>query len=88
MNNPPKNKKTWITRVVIEYYGYGSYSHAPFNPGYCAYEVLDRRQRGKQCRNKPGHGPAELYCPQHAKMILEYFKERKADDEQPAEKQG
>ena len=35
------------------------------DPGCCSWECAS----GVQCYRKPGHGPANLYCAQHAKMI-------------------
>lgn len=43
----------------------------PFNPERCAYEVMQSGRGGLffQCCRKPGHGPGELYCKQHAKRV-------------------
>jgi hypothetical protein len=36
----------------------------------CAYDVWDKYMFGsRQCFRKAGHGPDELYCKQHAKMV-------------------
>ena len=44
----------------------------PFDAAHCAYTVQPAASvRFLQCSRKPGHGPDELYCRQHAaKMIL------------------
>ena len=43
----------------------------PYRDGYCAYEVWPN-ERGPvphQCLRLNGHGPAALYCKQHAKEV-------------------
>lgn len=43
----------------------GRYSHR-----HCAYRVQRRGGSGTgQCARRPGHGPAALYCPQHARIV-------------------
>lgn len=42
----------------------------PYQDDRCAYEVSDRWLT-RQCRFNPGHGPAKLYCKQHAKKVEE-----------------
>ena len=53
---------------------YGPNQH-PYIPVWCAYEV-SRPFCGSpveriyyQCQKPPGHGPAGLYCKQHAKTV-------------------
>ena len=40
----------------------------PYKPERCAFEVFPTRGLHYQCCRKPGHGPAQLYCRQHAKI--------------------
>jgi hypothetical protein len=42
-----------------------------YNPTQCAEEVPDggRSVLFHQCYRKPGYGPDELYCKQHAKLF-------------------
>lgn len=51
-------------------YRYGQWGGNPrghaYNPELCAYQVSDGWLY-RQCSKKPGSGPAELYCKQHAK---------------------
>lgn len=43
----------------------------PYREGNCAEEAYsnDRSARFYQCTRKNGHGPAGLYCKQHAKKV-------------------
>lgn len=43
----------------------------PYNESFCAYEVWPQTTScfPYQCSRKNGHGPAGLYCKQHAKMV-------------------
>ena len=43
----------------------------PAKPGLCVEEVHGRWSR-KQCSRAGGHGPAGLYCRQHATALLRY----------------
>lgn len=66
MINPPK------TRAEAEKCTYGNerqyFGVQKFNPDMCAYEIcLDGEFY--QCSRKPGHGPDDLYCKQHAKIV-------------------
>jgi hypothetical protein len=47
----------------------GNPKGTPYTPGRCAMEVHEagRSCMCYQCHRKPGHGPAGLYCGQHAK---------------------
>lgn len=62
------------TRVEAKKYVYGEWPGNSrgnkYNPERCAYELM---QVGSwvpsQCRRKPGHGPAKLYCKQHARKV-------------------
>lgn len=47
----------------------GNKNGTPYREGRCAYEVAgaDRWISFHQCYRKNGHGPAGLYCKQHAK---------------------
>lgn len=49
----------------------GIYKPAKYNPLRCAYEVSEPPYyiHSAQCLRKPGHGPGQLYCKQHAKKI-------------------
>lgn len=40
----------------------------PYNDSICVYPVLYRGVF-HQCYHKPGHGPDDLYCRQHEKML-------------------
>ena len=41
-----------------------------YGPERCAFTVAQRFRVGvKQCSRRPGHGPANLYCKQHARMV-------------------
>ena len=41
----------------------------PYYPARCAYEVFPSRGISYQCLRKPGHGPKDLFCKQHGKMV-------------------
>lgn len=66
MFNPPK------TRAEAEARRYGQWAGNPngyrFKPSRCACEVSSKYLL-VQCSRKPGHGPDELYCKQHAKKV-------------------
>lgn len=40
-----------------------------YDPAYCAMEVFRERCQFSQCSHRNGHGPANLYCKQHAKKV-------------------
>ncbi len=40
------------------------------NENLCAYVIQEKWSNNyQQCPRRPGHGPANLYCKQHAKMV-------------------
>ena len=43
-----------------------------YDPTRCAYEVWEQGRgcMSWQCQRKRGHGPEELYCKTHAKMVM------------------
>ena len=48
----------------------GQPNGVPFHDKGCAYEVYHATKwRFHQCSRVPGHGPASLYCKQHAKRV-------------------
>ncbi len=55
-------------------YRYGTWSGNPegrsYIPARCAWEVLNGHLF-YQCSRKNSHGPASLYCKQHARIIEE-----------------
>ena len=63
MDNAPE------TKAEAEAYHYGSWGAIAYDPKRCAYEFYDRNWLMFQCSRKPGHGPDELYCKQHAKKV-------------------
>ncbi len=65
LNGPPKTLKD--ARKHRYHQWAGNPKGWSYNEGYCAYEVGDLI--GYQCSRKNGHGPAGLYCKQHAGMI-------------------
>ena len=67
MINPPRTKEE---ARGINYHA-GSYHMVAYEDSLCAYLVWDRELAVicYQCSRKPGHGPADLYCKQHAKMV-------------------
>jgi hypothetical protein len=55
---------------------YGAWAGDPsgnaYSPERCAYSVWSKfTVGGHQCSRINGHGPAELYCRQHAKIMIE-----------------
>jgi hypothetical protein len=48
----------------------GNSKGLPYKPEKCAYEIF-RDYVGRQCARSNGHGPENLYCKQHAKMVSE-----------------
>lgn len=40
--------------------------------GWCDLFCVAETAQGHQCSRKPGHGPHELYCKQHAAMCERY----------------
>ena len=68
MINPPKTlEEAYKTRYNS---WAGNSKGNPYEEIHCAYEVLDTaRWLTYQCSRKKGHGPAGLYCKQHAKMV-------------------
>lgn len=69
MLDPPKTKKE------AQQYRYNKWAGNPqgraYNPTQCVYEVHEsgRGYMFYQCSRKSGHGPDNLYCKQHAKMV-------------------
>lgn len=66
MLNDPKT----LAEAVSNRYGQwaGNPNGSQFNAQNCAYEVFPHNGWvSYQCRRKPGHGPASLYCKQHSK---------------------
>lgn len=70
MISPPR------TLAEARTYRYGTWrgrvSGVPYAQSRCAYDVrhiADAWDHGAQCSRLPGHGPANLYCRQHAKML-------------------
>lgn len=48
----------------------GNPSGISYKEDRCAYEVPESTLwLVHQCRRRSGHGPADLYCRQHAKMV-------------------
>ena len=66
MLNPPK------TLEEANRYKYNVWAGNPkgraYNKNNCAWEVWDN-MLSYQCSRKNGHGPNNLYCKQHAKII-------------------
>ena len=63
MLNPPRTKKA-ASKLT-----YGKWSsECGWEEGRCAYKVWGWMTH-YQCTRKSGHGPAGLYCKQHAKMV-------------------
>lgn len=69
MFNPPMTSKEAAS------YRYGEWAGRPqgerYNHERCAYETMTDHFIFRQCRRYPGHGPAKLYCRQHAKIVKE-----------------
>ncbi len=67
MINAPKTKEE------ARRYGYskwaGNPKGIPYQEDQCAYEAWEVRWGSHQCPRKDGHGPSELYCKQHAKIV-------------------
>jgi hypothetical protein len=72
MFDPPKTQAE-ANKIV-----YGEKAGNPgieYDPQRCAYEVWDVALPLQwQCRFKRGHGPAELYCKTHAKMVESWIR--------------
>jgi hypothetical protein len=49
-------------------YKYGNNNNIPWNCDYCAFEVAGHFTF-HQCSRKPGYGPDNLFCRQHAEII-------------------
>lgn len=47
----------------------GNPKGSPYREDRCACEVFDGRALFYQCCRKPGHGPAGLFCKQHAQKV-------------------
>ena len=66
MINPPKTRKE---ALAIQYgpkdEGYPGWLQW-FNEACCAYPITIGNW---QCSRRPGHGPDNLYCRQHAKKV-------------------
>ena len=62
------------TKEEAETYRYAKWAGNPrgfpYRPGYCAFEVFSNWS-SYQCTRKAGHGPAGLYCKQHAMKVNE-----------------
>lgn len=58
---------------------YGQWGGNPkgnkYSKNHCAYEVMPTVgfPIPYQCARKNGHGPGNLYCKQHSKIVEEYF---------------
>lgn len=66
MINPP------MTREEAEKTTYGSHwDKRRYESMRCVQEVYDSTGFGcfYQCSRRPGHGPDDLYCKQHAKIV-------------------
>lgn len=67
MNNPP------TTRAEAEAYQYNQQNNKPvgYDPKMCAMEITEhgRCVTFYQCSQKPGEGPAGLYCWRHARKL-------------------
>ncbi len=69
MFNPPKTIKE------AKAYRYHKWAGNPngraYKEGFCSWQVWEvgRAITSHQCSRKNGHGPAGLYCRQHAKMV-------------------
>jgi len=64
------------TREEAEQKRYGKWTGNPdgrkYDPARCAYEIWPAGGGGwvsTQCCRNPGHGPAGLYCKQHAEKV-------------------
>lgn len=70
MIHPPK------TLAEAKKYRYGEWAGNPkgdaYDPACCAYEYWPKGEWvPHQCTRPNGHGPAGLYCKQHAKKVEE-----------------
>lgn len=67
MLNPPK------TLEEAQAYRYGKWAGNPkghsYKREYCACQVFPQLGEHYQCQRKNGHGPDNLYCKQHAKIL-------------------
>jgi hypothetical protein len=64
--NPPRTREEAKRRTYRRWIN--DRSPVPYDPSACAYHVWGSAY-GYQCSRKPGHGPWEGYCKQHAKML-------------------
>jgi hypothetical protein len=69
MLNPPK------TLEEAQAYVYGKWAANPwgrnYKEGYCAYVVHPTHEySNRQCQRKNGHGSDDLYCKQHARILV------------------
>lgn len=71
MFNPPKTIEEAKAYKYNEWAG--NPKGMPYREKECAYEVWPSSGGflPYQCSRKNGHGPAELYCKQHTKMVEE-----------------
>jgi len=60
MINPPK------TLEEAQQTKYGTSRDMGFVPRFCAYRI---KRYDYQCLHYPGHGPANLYCKTHARIV-------------------
>jgi hypothetical protein len=70
MNNP-------TTKEEAQRQVYGPhYREAAYDERRCVSKVWPATGWGSyQCSRKPGHGPAQLYCRQHAEVVGRYHVE-------------
>lgn len=63
----------------VRYGGSAGYPRSPYRPERCAEEVGEPPHyfHSHQCHRGPGHGPARLYCKQHAKRVEEQMRREK-----------
>lgn len=68
MIKPPRTKEEAQKLTYGWYFNQRSYCESK-----CAWRVwrTGRWSYDYQCSRKPGHGPDDLYCKQHAKMVKE-----------------
>lgn len=66
MINPPKTLEEARAHRYNEWAG--NPEGNKWRGGYCAYEMFSSIL-SLQCGRRLGHGPANLYCKQHAKMV-------------------
>ena len=61
-----------LTKAAAKLTRYGTRKGMRYSDKYCAYEVWSKDGwSAYQCSRKPGHGPDELYCKQHATKLAE-----------------